>query len=250
MPRDAFTWVRSLLFTIPLILVATIAATALGLAASLLAPRGQLLESCKRSWARFLLAASFVRVSVQGRENLDGSRTCIFCANHLSYLDPPLLLACLETPVRFLAKESLFAIPFLGWAMRGEGDVPIDRENPRAAARSLARAVALVRQGISLVVFPEGGRSPDGTLQPFLSGAFHIAIRAQAPVVPIAIRGTREALRPGSLHFRGGRVQVAIGKPISTHGLSAGDQDNLSIAIREKIQTMLEDLSARPASAE
>jgi 1-acyl-sn-glycerol-3-phosphate acyltransferase len=209
-----------------------------------------LLESCKRGWARFLLAVSFVRVSVQGRENLDGSRTCIFCANHLSYLDPPLLLACLETPVRFLAKKSLFGIPFLGWAMRGEGDVPIDRENPRAAARSLARAAALVRQGTSLVVFPEGGRSRDGTLQPFLSGAFRIAIRSQTPVVPIAIRGTREALRPGSLHFRGGHVQVAIGKPISTHELSAADQDTLSIAVREKIQPMLEDFSPRPASSD
>lgn len=240
MLRDAFTWARSFLFTIPLILVATVTATALGLAAALLAPRGRLLESCKRGWARILLGVSFVHISVQGRENLDGSRAHIFCANHLSYLDPPALLASLRTPVRFLAKQSLFHVPFLGWAMRGEGDIPIDRENPRAAARSLASAVASVRRGTSLVVFPEGGRSRDGTLQPFLGGAFRIAIQAEAPVVPVAIRGTREALRPGSLHVRGGRVRVIIGQPIPTQGLSASDQDRLAAGVRERIQQMLE----------
>lgn len=241
MLRDAFSFARSLVFSVPLILLATVAATSIGLLVALLDPRARLLEWCKRAWARFLLAVSFVHLSVRGRENMDRSHTYVLCANHLSYFDPPVLLAALRTPVRFLAKESLFAIPFLGWAMRGEGDIPIARKNPRAAVRSLAQAVERLRRGTTLVVFPEGGRSPDGTLQSFHSGGFRVAIQARAPVVPVAIRGTRAVLRPGSTRIRGGQVMVQIGQPVPTTGLSAEDQGKLADAVRQSIEQMLKE---------
>lgn len=239
MLRDALSWIRTVVFSVPLILLMTAEATTLALVVSVVDRESQLLEGCKRTWARLILAASFVHITVRGREKMDPSQTYVFCANHLSYLDPPLLILALPTRIRFLAKKSLFTIPFLGWAMRWEGDISLDRQNKRAAARSLARATELVRRGTSLVVFPEGGRSRDGTLQPFLSGAFRLAIRAQAPVVPIAIQGTREALRPGSLHLRGGPVQLIIGEPIPTQGLSARDTNPLALRVQEAIRRML-----------
>ena len=240
--RNAICWIRSTFVSIPAILAATILASTVAFIFGWRAPRQhrqRVIESCKRAWARIILAASFVRVIANGLEDIPSSQPVIFCVNHLSYLDPPVLIAALPVPVRFLAKKSLFAIPFLGWAMQLEGDLSIDRDNARAAARGLALAQQRLRSGTSLVIFPEGGRSPDGTLQPFLSGAFRLAIAAGVPAVPVAIRGTREALRPGSLFLRGGRVRIAIGKPIVTAGLGPKDADSLSRQVEEAICSLL-----------
>ena len=236
---NAIRWLRSIFISIPLIVLGTIAAATLGIAASLVMPKSPALDSIKKTWARWILAVAFVSIRVRGRENIASDRTVLYCSNHLSYLDPPALIVALGNPVRFLAKVSLFRVPFLGWAMRREGDIPIEKDHPRAAARSLERAAQAARSGTSFVVFPEGGRSLDGKLQPFLSGAFRLAIEAQVPVVPIGIRGSREALRPGSLLIRGGVVQIEIGKPIPTDGLTARDQEALSRRVEQAIQALL-----------
>jgi 1-acyl-sn-glycerol-3-phosphate acyltransferase len=254
--RNAIRWFRSTFVSIPLIVLATVAAASCAWIIAWRAPRQtrqRVTEYCKRTWARFVLAVGFVRVAAHGLESIDpardpspdlardSARPYIFCANHLSYLDAPLLIATLPVSVRFLAKKSLFAIPFLGWGMRLEGDIAIDRDNPRAAARSLSVAAGRVRAGTSLVIFPEGGRSLDGELQPFLSGAFRLAIEAQVPLIPIAIRGTREALRPGSLFLRGGPVNIALGAAIPTQGLAAKDQDALAARVERSIRNMLDE---------
>ena len=244
MLRDAARWIRSTFVSIPIILVATILASTVALVFGSLAPRRhrqRVVDSTKRVWARLILAASFVRVVAKGLEAVPRSHPLVFCANHLSYLDPPILIAALPVPVRFLAKKSLFAIPFLGWAMRLEGDLPIDRDNARAAARGLVLAQQRLIAGTSFVVFPEGGRSPDGLLQTFMSGAFRLAIAAGVPIVPIGLRETREALRPGSLFLRGGRVQISIGKPILTAGLASKDADALSRQVEDRIRNLLVD---------
>ena len=236
---NAIRWLRSIFISIPLIVLGTIAAATLGIAASLVMPKSPALDSIKKTWARWILAVAFVSIRVRGRENIASDRTVLYCSNHLSYLDPPALIVALGNPVRFLAKVSLFRVPFLGWAMRREGDIPIEKDHPRAAARSLERAAQAARRGTSFVVFPEGGRSLDGKLQPFLSGAFRLAIEAQVPVVPIGIRGSREALRPGSLLIRGGAVSVVIGEPVATDGLTARDQEALSRRVEQAIQALL-----------
>ncbi|MBI3933403.1 MAG: 1-acyl-sn-glycerol-3-phosphate acyltransferase [Acidobacteria bacterium] len=236
---NAIRWLRSTFLSIPLILLGTIAATTLGIAASLISSSPAALEGIKKLWARWILACGFVHLTVQGQENIPAAPTALFCSNHLSYFDPPALVVALGRPVRFLAKESLFRVPFLGWAMRREGDIPIDRDSPRSAARSLERAAAAARAGTSFVVFPEGGRSLDGNLKPFLSGAFRLAIQAQVPVVPIAIRGSREVLRPGSLWIRGGAVRIVIGEAVLTAGLSARDQGALAARLEAAIRRML-----------
>ncbi|MBI4479074.1 MAG: 1-acyl-sn-glycerol-3-phosphate acyltransferase [Acidobacteria bacterium] len=236
---NAIRWLRSIFISIPWIVLGTIAAATLGIAALLVMPKSPALDRIKKTWARWILAVAFVSIRVRGSENIASDRTVLYCSNHLSYLDPPALIVALGNPVRFLAKVSLFRVPFLGWAMRCEGDIPIERDHPRAAVRSLDRAAQAARGGTSFVVFPEGGRSLDGKSQPFLSGAFRLAIEAQVPVVPIAIRGSREALRPGSLLIRGGTVQIGIGKPIPTDGLTGRDQEALSRRVEQVIQAML-----------
>ena len=236
---NAIRWLRSIFISIPLIVLGTIAAATLGIAASLVISKSPALDSIKKTWARWILAVAFVSIRVRGRENIASDRTVLYCSNHLSYLDPPALIVALGNPVRFLAKVSLFRVPFLGWAMRREGDIPIEKDHPRAAARSLERAAQAARSGTSFVVFPEGGRSLDGKLQPFLSGAFRLAIEAQVPVVPIGIRGSREALRPGSLLIRGGAVSVVIGEPVATDGLTSRDQEALTRRVEQAIQALL-----------
>jgi len=239
MLRTTLSWVRSFFFSAPLIILTTIVMGTVAVVVSGFDRRRRWLGVCKRLWARCILAFCFVRVRAEGLEKLDRSQNYIFYANHLSFLDPPLLLAVLPRPVRFLAKKSLFGIPFLGWGMRLAGDVPVDRENSRAAARSLAQAEELLRRGASLAVFPEGGRSLDGKLQAFLSGAFRLAIQAQVPVAPVAILGTQAVLPPGSLHIRSGPVQVTIASPIATTGLTRKDRDRLAQRVEQSVRRML-----------
>ncbi|MBI4460894.1 MAG: 1-acyl-sn-glycerol-3-phosphate acyltransferase [Acidobacteria bacterium] len=239
MLRTALLWTRSLLFSIPLILFFTVILGAASFLVARLGGRGKVLQSCRRLWARLVLAASFVHLDTRRVRETDFSQPCVVCANHLSYLDPAVVVASLEMPVCFLAKRSLFRIPFLGWAMAAAGDIPLDRQDARQGSRSLAVAAQRLRKGFSVVVFPEGTRSPTGQLQPFLSGAFRMAIQTQAPVLPVAISGTREALPPGSLFFQGGRVQLLVGQPILTQALAKQDKDLLADQARRSIEAML-----------
>jgi 1-acyl-sn-glycerol-3-phosphate acyltransferase len=235
-------WLRSLFISIPLILLGTLTAATLAIAAAWIRPKSNIPDRIKIVWARWILLASFVRLDVHGRESIPSSGAVLFCSNHLSYLDPPVLLVALGCPVRFLAKDSLFRIPFFGWAMRREGDIPIERDNPRSAARSIQRAAEAVRAGASFIIFPEGARSRDGEMQPFFSGAFRLAIHAQAPVVPVAVHGSRAALQPGSLLVRGGLVRVTVGEAISMDGHSVADQDLISFQTRQAIRHLLSEI--------
>jgi 1-acyl-sn-glycerol-3-phosphate acyltransferase len=235
MLRDTLLWIRSIFFSTPVVILITVAATLLALVA---VPSPRAVHAIRRRWAQLLLAAAFVRIVSERCGAGPSTNGCIICCNHLSYLDPPVISAVFDRPLTFIAKRSLFSVPFLGWGMRIAGDIVLDRDNPRAAMRSLKEAAAAVQAGKSLVIFPEGGRSPDGTLQPFFSGAFRMAVEAQAAVIPVAIDGTREALRPGSLLLRGGSVRVAVGKPINTQGLTKANQNQLSNQVESTIRSL------------
>ncbi len=242
--RNTLSYLRTLLVSIPLVVACTIVMGLAVIAGSMFGSSRAFADRVMRRWARVLLAASFVHVRVSGLDRLGNelgrTRSCVFCANHLSYMDPPVLVASLPARVRFFAKESLFRIPIFGWAMRRMGHVSIDRENPRAAARSLARASAQFHDGTSAVIFPEGGRSETGSLESFHGGAMHLAIQLQIPVVPVAILGTRAVLPPGSIHIRGGQVRVMLGEPIPTHGLKSKDRHQLAARVRQAIERLAE----------
>ena len=199
------SFLRSLLFTEPLIIVATIVFGAMSLTVSFFDPTRHRQNAMARAWARVLLAVSRVKVRVEGLEKIKEDGSYVFVSNHLSYMDTPVALANIPVQFRFLAKRGLFQIPFLGWHLARAGHIPVPRGDARAAVKTMTLAAQVVReQKISLLIFPEGGRSRKGEMRPFLEGAAYIAIRAGVPLVPIGLQGTREVLPYGSGNIRGG----------------------------------------------
>ena len=192
-----------------------------------------------RRWGRWIVRAAGLRIDTVGTANLDPEGRYVLVANHYSYLDIPCLMAAIDQPLRFMAKKSLFQVPLFGWGMKAAGFIPIDRKNRKSAVESFDLAASRIRKGNSIVVFPEGGRTSTRELRPFQRGAFLLAVRAQLPVVPVAIDGTWEALRVGQRGIRPGPVTVRIGEPItSSHGgLRAKEQ--LTLQARSAVRRML-----------
>ncbi|MFQ5664488.1 MAG: lysophospholipid acyltransferase family protein [Terriglobia bacterium] len=233
---DRVGFVRSLLFTIPLIYLYTIA---MGLASWLVSPfdpQGTRQHGCARLWSRLILATCLARVRLRGLEKLEPGKHYVYISNHQSYLDIPILFAHLPVPFRIMAKASLFPIPFLGWHLRRTGHLPIGRTNPLASARRLLQAVNYIRQGHSVVVFAEGGRSISGRIEEFKTGIFLAAIKMGAPVVPVTIAGSRRLLPSHSWHIRPGRVEVIIDSPVATAGLDKSQLDELVARVRQRIE--------------
>ena len=180
-----------------------------------------------REWSRRLLAITGIEVQTTGLEHVAGLGPCVYVANHLSFVDVWVLLVALPGSLRFVAKRELFRIPIFGTALRISGQIPIDRHNRRSAVASFDTAGRLLRAGHSAIVFPEGTRSRDGSLQPLKKGAFVLAIATRYPVVPVVVVGTFGILPKGGIVPRAGRVEVRIGAPIVTTGLSYDDRDAL-----------------------
>jgi 1-acyl-sn-glycerol-3-phosphate acyltransferase len=205
-----------------------------------------------RAWARSLLWIGGVKLEVEGRERLHAQGPYVFSANHLSFFDTPVALAAIPVQFRFLAKEELFRFPwlFIGWHLKTAGHVPVPLDDPRASVRALSRTAKLIESdGTSVFFFSEGGRSEDGTLQEFKDGAAYIAIKAGAPLVPVALIGVREILPKGSSLVRGGRVRVRIGEPMSSQGLTLKARGALTVRSREALVELLggkADLAANP----
>lgn len=234
---------RALLWTDPLIAILTVFLGSLSLLASIVDGTGRWQHAIARRWARWVLAASGVKVTVTGLENLTPGATYVFCSDHHSLIDTPLVFGYLPWEFRVLAKKSLWMIPFLGWHLGRAGHLPVAKDNIRASIRNLTGAARRVATGVSIVVFPEGGRSPDGNLGEFRPGGAYIAIKAGAPVVPMCIRGTRAVLAIGSIIVRPGLVELRIGSPISTTGMNHRDVDRLLAELRARIL----DLIGQPA---
>jgi 1-acyl-sn-glycerol-3-phosphate acyltransferase len=239
--------VRSLFVSVPLIYMATIFWGMLSLLLSPFDPGGRKQHWCARWWSRTLLFVSGVRVSVRGLEHLGPEQPCVFVANHQSYIDVPVAFGYLPRNFRIMAKASLFHIPFLGWHLRRSGHMPIARDNPRRAARSLLEAARHVREGTPVFVFPEGGRSMDGRIGEFKAGTFLLAIKAGVPVVPITLNGTRAVLHVRSWNLHPGRIEMVIHPPISTEGLHAEHAEELSARVRKIIAADFDEASALAA---
>lgn len=167
-----------------------------------------------RLWSRGMLAVTGAQVTYSGLEHLRAFQPCVYISNHQSNVDIWALICVLPVSTRFVAKEELFRIPALGWAMAAAGFVSIDRGNRSKAIRSLELAAQKIRAGRSLVLFPEGTRSRSGELAPFKKGPFHLAIQAGVPLVPIAIKGSGRVLAPHSIHVRPGPVEVRVLSPV------------------------------------
>jgi 1-acyl-sn-glycerol-3-phosphate acyltransferase len=186
-------------------------------------------------WSRLQFWAMGIKPVYRGLEHASGRAPRIFLANHLSALDIWVLTAVLPDTTRFVSKRSVFWIPVLGQAMVVAGFIPIDRKDRRAAVESLAKAAETIRGGASVILFPEGTRSRDGKLAPFKKGAFHLALRAGVPVVPVSISGTGKVVRPRSMVVTPGPVEVTFESPIDTAMYAPDDTEGLSEHVRGAI---------------
>ena len=231
---------RSLVFTTPLIIVATIVMGTLSLIDSFFDKSGNSQHALARIWGRMLLAAGLIRVRAEGVERLDPKATYVFVSNHQSLMDIPAILSTLPHQFRFFAKKGLYQVPFVGSHLRRAGHLPVDRSSARASLKSMTEGARIIADhGTSVLLFPEGGRNPVG-LRDFKEGAAYIAIKAGVPVVPMAIVGMREKLPMGSIHVRSGRVAVRIGEPIPTAGMQLSDRLDLTNRLYREIAQLLE----------
>jgi 1-acyl-sn-glycerol-3-phosphate acyltransferase len=214
--RSYFVWT-------PLVWLYTVVLGCVSLLVSLFDPTGERQQKIARLWSQMILWTVGATVEVEGLDRIDISKPQVYVVNHLSAFDIPVLYTHLPFQFRILAKKELFRYPFMGWHLRRSGQIPVVLENPKASVRSLNLAVASIRKGNSLVIFPEGGRSPNGQLQSFMGGAFYAAVKAQVDVVPIVLVGTYEMLKMNSYHIKPGPIQMLVGSPISTAGMSTRD---------------------------
>jgi len=244
--REFFSKLRSYCFFDPLIWFYTVVLGTVSLLSSLFDSEGVVQHRVARLWARMILGTIGAAVTIEGLQNIDTSRAHVYVVNHVSALDIPVLYASLPFQFRILAKQELFRYPFMGWHLRRSGQVPVVLDNPKASIRSLQLAVAAVKHNMSLVVFPEGGRSGDGQLQSFMGGAFFAAIRSQADVVPMALLGTYETLKMNSFHIRPQPIKLLVADPIATTGLTTRDTEALAAKARGVIAGLYYGHSALP----
>jgi len=242
----SFHWWRTVFYLIPVIAIYTIVLGTLSIASSLFDRSGYFAHHCARAWSWLILATTGVRVDVRGLERLERGRTYIFVANHQSIYDIPVVFASLPFQLRIIAKESLGRFPFLGWHLRRTGHLLVDRRNPDRVG-ILRRWRALVGEGLSLIIFPEGTRSADGRVGPFKAGSFLLAIEAGLPVVPISLDGTRFVMRKGRLTTRPGHARLLVHEPIDTTGLQPGDARALAERAREIVAAHVTHDGTAPA---
>jgi len=214
---------------------------------SLLEKSGRMQHRIAQSWARGCLVISGARLTVHGAENLKKHSVAVYACNHTSYMDTPVIFATLPFQFRILAKKELWTLPFIGWHLNRSGQLPIDTVNTHATLSSLGAAARALRAGMPLFVFPEGGRTSTGELQAFLAGAAFLAIRAQVPLVPMALSGVYDLLPIHTRHFYPCPVSLTVGEPISTEGMSIRQADELTQRLRATIEGLRQRSS--PASA-
>lgn len=215
----------------------------ISLLASLFDSTGRLQHQIAVLWAQIVLRVCRIRVGVSGSENLAPGRSYVFCCNHLSLVDTPVMFGNMPHEFRILARQDLWRIPFLGWHLNRAGHIPVPRGSPLAAARNVRKAAEKLRKGCSILMFPEGERTRQPSMLRFRPGAAHIAIKAEAPIVPMALVGTQEILPLGSMHLRPGNVELRVGKPISTIGLSRQDANHLIEEVRTAVGRLIETRS-------
>jgi 1-acyl-sn-glycerol-3-phosphate acyltransferase len=167
-------------------------------------------------------------------------------SNHASALDIPIALSILPGTVVFLAKQELFRIFFFGWSLRAMGSIPVNRSNSKEARESIDNAIQILQsKAISLILYPEGTRTRDGNLLPFKRGVFFLALKSHLPLVPMAVKGSFDAMPPGSKFLFKKPIQVTVGKPIETEGLTDQDRNSLLQNAFESIQNLLQGSSSQ-----
>jgi 1-acyl-sn-glycerol-3-phosphate acyltransferase len=229
---------RTNLIQLPLFVLFTAFFGSMAMLASLVDKKGYAQHRIARVWAKACVWASGSRLTVVGAENLRKYPAAVYASNHTSYMDTPVIFSALPFQFRILARSILWPIPFIGWYLNRSGQIPIDTNNPRATLSSLGAGAKALRSGMALFVFPEGGRTLNGELKPFLSGAAYLAIRSQLPLVPMALSGVYELLPIHTRHIYPSDLTLTVGEPILTAGMTLRQTDELTAQLREAIEKL------------
>lgn len=233
-PSDIIYYLFTVLIMIWIVVVIVIFGTAT-IIVSFFDKKGNLPHLVARSWGKSILLAARINVVVKGFSNIDPQKPYIFMPNHSSNFDIPVILAYLKVQFRWLAKAELFKIPIFGYAMKRAGYISIDRSNRKSAFESLSRAAEMIRNGRSVLIFPEGTRSRDQSVKDFKKGGFVLAIESGVPIVPVIIHGTWQIMSKNGLMIRPGNVVVEIMQPIDTADYSRNKKEELMERVRSTI---------------
>lgn len=199
---------------------------------------GRILHGFARAWAKLTMKSILSPFTVTGLDQIDPSRPHVYAVNHGSALDIPALYAFLPFQFRILHKKELWSYPIVGWHLKRSGQVCVDQQHPTRSVGQIKSALRTLKGGMPLVIFPEGGRTSDGKIQPFLPGAFFLAIKAQVDIVPVALRGMYELLPMNTYHIKPRPLEMRVGKPIPTAGLTLRDMEALSLRVQSAIEDM------------
>ena len=229
---------RSYFIFDPLIWMYTIVLGLLSIPVSLFGNRERILHAFARAWSWLIMKTILSPVKVTGLDKIDTTRTYVYAVNHASALDIPVLYVYLPFQFRIAFKKELLSYPIVGWHLTRSGQICVDQQNPAGSIGSIRSALKSLKAGMPLVIYPEGGRTPDGQIKPFLPGAFFLAIKAQVDVVPVALIGTFELLPMNTYHIKCHPLEMRVGSPISTAGLTGHDMQALS----DKVQKAVSDL--------
>jgi len=229
---------RSYLFFDPLIWGYTVLFGLASIPFGFFDKEGRRLHAFARAWSMTIMKTIFSPFRVVGLENIDPTKPHVYAVNHGSALDIPALYAYLPFQFRIVFKKELLLYPIVGWHLKRSGQVCVDQQHPARSVASIRSALKTLKAGMPLVIFPEGGRTSDGRIQPFLPGAFFLAIKAQVDVVPIALVGMYELLPMNTYHIKPRSLEMRVGEPIPTEGLTLRDMEQLSGQVQKEMENM------------
>jgi 1-acyl-sn-glycerol-3-phosphate acyltransferase len=199
---------------------------------------GRRLHWFSYAWSWLIMKSIFSPVKVTGLDKIDTSKPHVYAVNHASALDIPVLYVNLPFRFRIAFKKELLAYPIVGWQLKRSGQICLDQQNPARSLGSIRSALKGLQAGMPLVIFPEGGRTDDGSIKPFLPGAFFLAIKAQVDIVPVALVGTYELLPMDTYHIKCRPLEMRVGEPIPTVGLTARDMEALSARVHKAMEDL------------
>jgi 1-acyl-sn-glycerol-3-phosphate acyltransferase len=240
-PGESYGWgsrLRSYLIFDPLIWLYTLLLGMLALPGGLFDRGGRRLHWFSQAWSWLIMKTILSPVKVTGLDRIDTSKAHVYAVNHASALDIPVLYVYLPFQFRIVFKKELLAYPVVGWQLKRSGQVCIDQQKPTNSIAAIRSAVKSLKAGMPLVIYPEGGRTPDGEIKPFLPGAFFLAIKAQVDIVPVALVGTYELLPMNTYHIRCRPLEMRVGEPISTAGLTMRDTETVSVKVRKAMEDL------------
>jgi 1-acyl-sn-glycerol-3-phosphate acyltransferase len=241
LPGVKYGWasrLRSYFILDPLIWGYTLVLGLVALPGGLFDKTGRRLHWFSRAWSRLIMKTILSPVKVTGLDKIDTSQPCVYAVNHASAMDIPVLYVYLPFQFRIVFKKELLAYPVVGWQLKRSGQVCIDQQKPTNSIAAIRSAVKSLKAGMPLVIYPEGGRTPDGHIKPFLPGAFFLAIKAQVDIIPVALVGTYELLPMNTYHIKCRPLEMRVGEPISTVGMTMRDLEAVSARVQKAVEEL------------